>query len=146
MNRALIYILLPIFLHGVKRLCRIACCHSCNTLSAFCIFHRLRHRADLRASICLDLRGFKSGVVGKLDPKEEGFGIGAEININAIKKGFRIMGVPSAEWKRNSGESKPRTFIGGYVILRTILRNSFRNRCLREQTKGLYSTYQIYSE
>lgn len=76
------------------------------------------------SDLCYGYRSFRKGVFGKLDLKEEGFGIETEINIKAIGKGFKILEVPSMEKKRKFGEGKLRTFRDGYIILKTILKNS----------------------
>ncbi len=76
------------------------------------------------SDLCYGYRSFKKGVFGKLNLKEEGFGIETEINIKAMEKGFKILEVPSMEKKRKFGEGKLRTFRDGYIILKTILKNS----------------------
>lgn len=73
--------------------------------------------------MCYGYRSFRRGVLERLDLKDKGFGIEAEINIKAIKKHFKIVEVPSTEKRRAAGEGKLRTFRDGWVILSTILRN-----------------------
>jgi glycosyltransferase involved in cell wall biosynthesis len=75
--------------------------------------------------MCYGYRSFRKGVLERLDLNEKGFGIEAEINIKAMKKGFKIVEVPSTEKKRVAGEGKLRTFQDGWVILHTILKNVF---------------------
>ena len=75
--------------------------------------------------MCYGYRSFRRGVMERLDLREEGFGIETEINIKAVKKGLKVMEIPSTEKKRASGEGKLTTFGDGYVILKTILRNVF---------------------
>ena len=75
--------------------------------------------------MCYGYRSFKRGVPQRLDLHEKGFGIETEININAIKKGFKVVEVPSTEKRRAAGEGKLRTFRDGWVILSTIMRNVF---------------------
>lgn len=75
------------------------------------------------SDMCYGYRSFRKGVFSKLHLRETGFGIETEINIDARKKKFKILEVPSMEKKRQSGEGKLRTFKDGYVILRTIVRN-----------------------
>ena len=75
--------------------------------------------------MCYGYRSFRKGVPQRLGLREKGFGIETEININAIKKGFRVVEVPSTEKRRAAGEGKLRTFRDGWVILSTILRNVF---------------------
>lgn len=81
------------------------------------LFHA--HFTDL----CYGYRSFRRGVVEKLGLKDKGFGIETEINIKAVKKGLKIIEMPSTEKKRAAGEGKLRTFRDGWVILSTILKN-----------------------
>ncbi len=76
------------------------------------------------SDLCYGYRSFKRGAFGKMDLKEEGFGIETEINIEAVKRHFKILEVPSMEKKRKFGEGKLRTFSDGYIILKTIIKNS----------------------
>ena len=55
---------------------------------------------------------------------ETGFGIEAEISIKAVKKGLKVLEVPSYEKKRESGEGKLLTLRDGWAILRAIMRNT----------------------
>jgi len=75
--------------------------------------------------MCYGYRSFRKGVVERLGLREVGFGIETEINIKAVKKGLKVIEIPSTEKKRASGEGKLRTFGDGYVILKTILGNAF---------------------
>ncbi|MCL5239693.1 MAG: glycosyltransferase family 2 protein [Candidatus Marsarchaeota archaeon] len=75
--------------------------------------------------MCYGYRSFRKGVPARLGLSEKGFGIETEINIKAIKNGFRVIEVPSTEKKRAAGEGKLRTFSDGWVILSTILKNIF---------------------
>jgi glycosyltransferase involved in cell wall biosynthesis len=73
--------------------------------------------------LCYGYRSFRRGVVDSMHLSENGFGIETEINIKAIKKGLKVLEVPSVEKKRGAGVGKLRTFRDGYVILKTIFRN-----------------------
>lgn len=73
--------------------------------------------------LCYGYRSFRRGSLQKLGLREKGFGIETEINIKAIKKGLKVLEVPSMEKKRGEGVGKLNTFRDGYVILRTIFRN-----------------------
>ncbi|MDE1846021.1 MAG: glycosyltransferase family 2 protein [Candidatus Micrarchaeota archaeon] len=73
--------------------------------------------------LCYGYRSFKRGALQRLGLREKGFGIETEINIKAIKRGLRVLEVPSMEKKRGYGIGKLNTFRDGYVILRTIFRN-----------------------
>ncbi len=75
--------------------------------------------------MCYGYRSFRKGVPERLGLKETGFGIEAEINIKAVKKGLKVIEIPSTEKKRAFGEGKLTTFGDGYVILKTILDNAF---------------------
>ncbi len=75
--------------------------------------------------MCYGYRSFRKGVLEKLGLEEKGFGIETEINIKAIKKGLKVVEVPSTEKRRAAGEGKLRTFRDGWVILKTILKNIF---------------------
>ncbi|MDE1828008.1 MAG: glycosyltransferase family 2 protein [Candidatus Micrarchaeota archaeon] len=73
--------------------------------------------------LCYGYRSFRRGALQKLSLRERGFGIETEINIKAIKRGLRVLEVPSMEKRRAAGEGKLNTFRDGYVILSTIFRN-----------------------
>lgn len=73
--------------------------------------------------LCYGYRSFRRGALQRLALKERGFGIETEINIKAIKRGLRVLEVPSMEKRRAAGEGKLNTFRDGYVILSTIFRN-----------------------
>ncbi len=75
--------------------------------------------------MCYGYRSFRKGIFNRLDLTEKGFGIETEINIKAIKKGFRVVEIPSTEKARAYGEGKLRTFRDGWVILTTIFKNAF---------------------
>ena len=75
------------------------------------------------SDLCYGYRSFRKGAFQKLGLTEKGFGIEAEISIKAVKKGLRILEVPSMEKKRDLGEGKLRTFRDGFNILTTIFRN-----------------------
>ncbi|MDE1860122.1 MAG: glycosyltransferase family 2 protein [Candidatus Micrarchaeota archaeon] len=75
--------------------------------------------------ICYGYRSFNRRIIPKLNLKEKGFGIETEINIKAVKKGLKVIEVPSTEKKRNAGEGKLRTFRDGYIILKAIIVNAF---------------------
>ena len=76
------------------------------------------------SDLCYGYRSFKRQALHKLSLKERGFGIETEISIKAIKAGLRVMEIPSMEKKRVAGQAKLRTFRDGYVILKTIIRNT----------------------
>jgi glycosyltransferase involved in cell wall biosynthesis len=73
--------------------------------------------------LCYGYRSFAKSVPKRLSLEERGFGIEAEISIKAVKKGFKVLEVPSYEKKREAGVAKLLTLRDGWVILRTILRN-----------------------
>jgi len=75
--------------------------------------------------MCYGYRSFRKGVPQRLGLQEKGFGIETEINIKAIKKGLKVVEVPSSEKRRAAGEGKLRTFRDGWVILSTIIKNIF---------------------
>jgi glycosyltransferase involved in cell wall biosynthesis len=75
--------------------------------------------------MCYGYRSFRKGVPQRLGLREKGFGIETEINIKAIKKGLKVIEVPSSEKRRAAGEGKLRTFRDGWVILSTIIKNIF---------------------
>jgi glycosyltransferase involved in cell wall biosynthesis len=74
--------------------------------------------------LCYGYRSFARNVPGRLHLDEKGFGIEAEISIKAVKKGMKVLEVPSYEKRRESGVGKLLTFRDGWAILRTILRNA----------------------
>ncbi len=76
------------------------------------------------SDLCYGYRIFRKGVFNRLNLKEQGFGIETEINIQSVRKGLKILEVPSMEKKRAFGEGKLRTFNDGYIILKTIIKNS----------------------
>lgn len=73
--------------------------------------------------LCYGYRSFRRSVLSKLNLREKGFGIEAEISIDAKKKHLKVLEVPSMEKKRERGEGKLRSFSDGFVILETIIRN-----------------------
>lgn len=75
------------------------------------------------SDMCYGYRSFRKGVLRKLDLRESGFGIEAEINIKAAKMGLKVIEIPSNEKRRSAGEGKLRTFGDGFLILKTILKN-----------------------
>lgn len=74
--------------------------------------------------LCYGYRSFARNVAQKLDLKENGFGIEAEISIKAMKKKMKVLEVPSYEKKRESGDAKLMTVRDGWAILKTIMRNA----------------------
>jgi glycosyltransferase involved in cell wall biosynthesis len=76
------------------------------------------------SDMCYGYRSFRKSIIRKLRLKEKGFGIETEININAVKARLKVIEIPSTEKKREAGEAKLRTFRDGYIILKTILKNS----------------------
>ncbi len=75
------------------------------------------------SDMCYGYRSFRRGTMKKLGLKERGFGIETEISIKSVKRGLKVIEVPSIEKKRAVGEGKLRTFSDGYTILRTIIKN-----------------------
>ena len=75
------------------------------------------------SDLCYGYRSFSREAIKKLNLKEKGFGIETEINIAAVKKGLKIIEIPSYEKKRSGGEGKLRTFQDGYNILKVIFKN-----------------------
>ena len=73
--------------------------------------------------MCYGYRSFSRRIVKRLDLKENGFGIEAEINIKAQKMHLKILEVPSYEKPRSGEKAKLRSFRDGYVILKAIFRN-----------------------
>lgn len=76
------------------------------------------------SDMCYGYRSFSRNAIRKMDLKEKGFGIETEINIKAVKNNLKTIEVPSVEKKRMAGDPKLRTFRDGYVILRTIIKNT----------------------
>ena len=74
--------------------------------------------------LCYGYRSFAKGVLERLHIREMGFGIETEISIKAVKKGLKVLEVPSYEKKRASGEAKLMTLRDGWIILKTIVRNA----------------------
>ncbi len=74
--------------------------------------------------LCYGYRSFARDVPRRLHLDEKGFGIEAEISIKAVKKGMKVLEVPSYEKRREGGDAKLMTFRDGWAILRTILRNA----------------------
>ncbi len=74
--------------------------------------------------MCYGYRSFSKDALRRLRLTEKGFGIETEINIKAQKAHLNVLEVPSFEKRRASGTGQLRTFHDGWVILKTILRNS----------------------
>jgi len=70
--------------------------------------------------LCYGYRSFKKSALKKMELKEKGFGIETEMSIKAVKKGLKVMEIPSFEKKRLHGNSNLKTFKDGFVILKTI--------------------------
>jgi len=77
--------------------------------------------------LCYGYRSFKKSAFKKLDLKEKGFGIETEMSIKAVKKGLKVIEIPSFEKKRLHGKSNLKTFKDGFVILKTILSSLFKD-------------------
>ena len=78
------------------------------------------------SDLCYGYRSFKKSAIGKLNLKQEGFGIETEISIKAAKKKLKVLEVPSYEKTRKYGNGKLRTFSDGLNILRTIFSELFK--------------------
>ncbi len=79
------------------------------------------------SDMCYGYRSFNKKILQKLNLRERGFGIEAEISIKAAKLGLKTIEVPSTEKKRSAEEPKLRTFWDGYIILKTIIKNALRS-------------------
>ncbi len=75
--------------------------------------------------LCYGYKAFKKKALERLELKEEGFGIETEMAIESLKKGLRIIEIPSFEKKRWKGRSRLSTFHDGWKILKTIERKLF---------------------
>jgi glycosyltransferase involved in cell wall biosynthesis len=73
------------------------------------------------SDLCYGYRSFRRSSLGKLDLRSNGFGIEAEMSIQAAKKKLRVLEIPSHEKLRLHGKGKLRTFSDGFNILKTIL-------------------------
>jgi len=73
------------------------------------------------SDLCYGYRSFRKDCIKKLNLKSDGFGIEAEISIEAAKKKLRVLEVPSYEKKRKFGKGNLRTFRDGFLILKTIV-------------------------
>lgn len=74
--------------------------------------------------MCYGYRSFSRNGLKRLHLAEKGFGIETEINIKAQKAHLNVLEVPSFEKRRMAGTGKLRTFADGWIILKTILRNT----------------------
>ena len=77
------------------------------------------------SDLCYGYRSFNKSCIKKLELKQDGFGIETEIAIKAAKKNLRVLEVPSYEKGRTAGEGKLRTFGDGWLILKTIIKETF---------------------
>ncbi len=76
------------------------------------------------SDLCYGYRSFSRHALSRLNLRENGFGIEAEISVKAAKKGLKVMEIPSNEKRRSAGDGKLHTFRDGLSILLTILRNA----------------------
>ncbi len=76
------------------------------------------------SDLCYGYRSFSKSATKKLKLNEKGFGIETEISIKAMKKGMKVLEVPSYEKKRASGSGKLSSISDGWRILKTIIRDA----------------------
>ncbi|MBX0326315.1 glycosyltransferase family 2 protein [Oscillochloris sp. ZM17-4] len=74
------------------------------------------------SDLCYGYNAFWRRILPQLDLDGDGFEIETMMNVRALKAGLRITEVPSFEHERIHGESHLRTFVDGWRVLRTILR------------------------
>ncbi len=77
------------------------------------------HYTDL----CYGYRSLSRQAMLRMGLRSKGFGIETEMSIKARKLGLKVLEVPSFEKKRAGGHAKLSTFIDGFKILMTIIRN-----------------------
>jgi glycosyltransferase involved in cell wall biosynthesis len=81
--------------------------------------------------LCYGYMAFWRDVLPALDAPHEGFEVETLVHIRARQKRLLVAEVPSFESRRMSGVSNLRTFHDGAVVLKTILRERWRDRRLR---------------
>jgi glycosyltransferase involved in cell wall biosynthesis len=74
------------------------------------------------SDLCYGYNAFWRRILPQLDLDGDGFEIETMMNVRALKAGLKIAEVPSFEHERIHGESHLRTFVDGWRVLRTILR------------------------
>ena len=79
------------------------------------------------SDLCYGYRSFRKSAIKKLKLEAGGFGIETEIAIKAAKNNLRVLEVPSYEKLRANGTGKLRTFSDGFQILKTILKEKFKD-------------------
>jgi glycosyltransferase involved in cell wall biosynthesis len=79
--------------------------------------------------LCYGYAAFKRDALQKLNPhlKSKSFEIETELFVKAKKLGLRVAEVPSVELQRRNGQSNLNAFRDGFKILRTILREAFKD-------------------
>ena len=87
--------------------------------------------------LCYGYNAFWADVVPRLELDADGFEIETVMNIRAIRANLRIAEVASFEEKRLYGEAKLRALPDGWRVLKTILRERFGSRLVREELEEL---------
>jgi glycosyltransferase involved in cell wall biosynthesis len=73
------------------------------------------------SDMCYGYRAMRQPALKRMHLSTNGFGIEAEISIEAAKRGLKTVEVPSFEKKRNSGTGKLKTFRDGLDIFRIVV-------------------------
>jgi glycosyltransferase involved in cell wall biosynthesis len=78
--------------------------------------------------LCYGYIGFWRRLLPSLRLDATGFEIETQLNVQALALGFKVVEVPSFEFKRIHGKSNLRTIPDGWRVLKTILRERLRHR------------------
>lgn len=81
--------------------------------------------------LCYGYNAFWADVLPQIAPDSDGFEIETELNVRALKARLNIVEIASFESPRLHGTSNLRTFQDGFRVLRTIVRERFRDTAPR---------------
>lgn len=80
------------------------------------------------SDLCYGYNAFWAHVLPAIDLDSDGFEIETKMNVQVVRKGFRVVEVPSFEAPRVFGEGRLRTFPDGWRVLKTIFSEAYADR------------------
>lgn len=94
--------------------------------------------------LCYGYNAFWKRVVPQLELDGNGFEIETMMNVRALRAGLKVMEVPSFEARRVYGEGHLKTIPDGWRVLKTIVKEAFRQR--RRMPGKQQETHQVHGE
>lgn len=80
------------------------------------------------SDLCYGYNAFWVHVLPAINLDSDGFEIETKMNVQVVRKGFKVVEVPSFEAPRVFGEGRLRTFPDGWRVLKTIFREAYDDR------------------